>query len=55
MNRLHFILQYVYLSKKVMGNKVTACIKVPYYGFLKMIFHPMCNTALSEWIHPAKF
>ncbi len=23
-------------------------LKCPYYGFLKMTFHAMCNTALSE-------
>ncbi len=30
-------------------------LKCPYYGFLKMTFHAVCNTALSEWKHPAKF
>ncbi len=29
--------------------------KCPYYGFLKMTFHAVCNTALSELTHPAKF
>ncbi len=31
------------------------CLKCPYYGFLEMTFHAVCNTALSEWKHPAKF
>ncbi len=32
-------------------------LKCPYNGFLKMeiTFHAVCNTALSEWKHPAKF
>ncbi len=30
-------------------------LKYPYYGFLKMIFHAVCNTALSEWKHPEMF
>ncbi len=30
-------------------------LKCPYYGFLKITFHAVCNTALSEWKHPAKF
>ncbi len=30
-------------------------LKCPCYGFLKMTFHAVCNTALSEWKHPAKF
>ncbi len=34
---------------------VGASLKCPYYGFLKMTFHAVCNTALSEWKHPAKF
>ncbi len=29
-------------------------LKCLYYGFLKMTFHAVCNTALSEWKHPAK-
>ncbi len=27
---------------------VSKNFKVPYYGFLKMSFHAVCNTALSE-------
>ncbi len=29
--------------------------KCPYYGFLKMTFQAVCNTALSEWKHPESF
>ncbi len=29
-------------------------LKCPNYEFLKMSFHAVCNTALSEWKHPAK-
>ncbi len=28
-------------------------LKCPYYGLLKIAFHAVCNTALSEWKHPA--
>ncbi len=30
-------------------------ILILYYGFLKITFHAVCNTALSEWKHHAKF
>ncbi len=43
-NKLHFNVQ-----------NIKNTIKVPYYVFLKMNFHAVCNTALSEWKHPAKF
>ncbi len=32
-----------------------SALKCPYYRFLKMTFHAVCNTALSEWKHPAEF
>ncbi len=30
------------------GKKHAECLKCPYYGFLKMIFHAVCNSALNE-------
>ncbi len=28
-------------------------LKCPYYGFLKITFHAVCNSALSKWKHPS--
>ncbi len=36
-------------------DSVFILLKCPYYGFLKITFHAVCNTALSEWKHPGKF
>ncbi len=44
---LHCMFQAFKSAKKI--------LKCPYYGFLKMTCHAVCNTALSEWKHPAKF
>ncbi len=54
------------LCRPILGNELaeitqnrTKCyhfiLKCPYYGFLKMTCHAVCNTALSEWKHPANF
>ncbi len=37
----------------IISNITFFFFKCPYYGFLKMSFHAVCNTALSEWKHPA--
>ncbi len=41
------------------GNRMVTTpvhqLNCPYYWFLKMTFHAVCNTALSEWKHPAEF
>ncbi len=46
------MLIYVYASTFL--TMQVEVLKCPYYGFFKMIFHAVCNTALSEWKHPAK-
>ncbi len=54
------------LCRPILGNELaeitqnrTKCyhfiLKCPFYGFLKMTCHAVCNTALSEWKHPANF
>ncbi len=40
---------YAYEWKHIMLNYFLKC---PYYGFLKITFHAVCNTDLSEWKHP---
>ncbi len=41
--------------KEVSSQTLSSLLKCPYYGFLKITFRSVCNTALSEWKHPAKF
>ncbi len=45
-------LQHNHYNKTQFVLKMTIVknLKCPYYGFLRISFHAVCNTALSEWI-----